>query len=70
MILMMQSQLDQSRKETQGIREMKTKVEGILEGLGQAKLAGSEDVIAAVDEKVGVLEEGRDVWEELESMFG
>ena len=67
---MMQSQLDQSRKETQGIREMKTKVEGILEGLGQAKLASSEDVTVVVDEKVGVLEEGRDVWEELESMFG
>ena len=65
---MMQSQLDKSRKETQGIREMKEKVEGILEGLGQAKLAdGVEEMV--VDEKGGY-GDLRDVWEELENTFG
>lgn len=66
---MMQSQLDKSRRETQGIREMKAKVEGILEGLGQAKLAdGGGEMV--VDEKEGFVEEGRDVWEELGRVFG
>ena len=65
---MMQSQLDKSRKETQGIREMKEKVEGILEGLGQAKLAdGVEEMV--VDEKGGY-GDLKDVWEELENTFG
>lgn len=67
---MMQSQLDKSRKETQGIREMKVKVEGILEGLGQAKLADGGEAAKVVDEKERFVEEGRDVWEELELVFG
>jgi mediator of RNA polymerase II transcription subunit 7 len=63
---MMQTQLERSRSETQGIREMKLKVEGILEGLSQAKLA--EDMEKEESEKDGV-EEGKAVWEVLEREF-
>jgi mediator of RNA polymerase II transcription subunit 7 len=45
---------------------MKLKVEGILEGLSQAKLA--EDMEIEESEKDGV-EEGRAVWEVLEREF-
>jgi mediator of RNA polymerase II transcription subunit 7 len=64
---MMQNQLDRSRAETQGIREMKMKVEGILEGLSQAKLAEEK---TDEEEKKQVEEEGRDIWEALERQFG
>ena len=71
LILMMQDQLDRSRAETRGIREMKDKVEGILEGLSQAKLAdGGKGDGKDVGERLGLDEEGRDVWEELEREFG
>ena len=63
---MMQTQLERSRAETQGIREMKEKVEGILEGLSQAKLAEEKKE----DEKGGEeAEEGKDVWDVLEREF-
>ncbi|KAF8850113.1 MED7-domain-containing protein [Acephala macrosclerotiorum] len=66
LILMMQDQLDKSRAETQGIREMKAKVEGILEGLSQAKLAE----FAEMNGKGGQDDlEGKDVWDELEKEF-
>jgi mediator of RNA polymerase II transcription subunit 7 len=64
---MMQNQLDRSRAETQGIREMKEKVESILEGLSQAKLAEEKDNESGGKE---VVDEGRDVWEVLEKEFG
>lgn len=69
---MMQDQLERSRAETKGIREMKGKVEAILEGLGaglSVEKGGLEDVIGKRDE-VELLEEGRDVWQELEREFG
>ena len=62
---MMQNQLDRSRAETQGIMEMKQKVEGILEGLSQAKLKEEEH---REDEKEKV-DEGRDIWEALEKEY-
>jgi mediator of RNA polymerase II transcription subunit 7 len=64
---MMQTQLERSRAETQGIREMKMKVEGILEGLSQAKLAEEKENEERGNEEV---EDGRDVWEALEREFG
>jgi mediator of RNA polymerase II transcription subunit 7 len=64
---MMQTQLERSRAETQGIREMKMKVEGILEGLSQAKLAEEKENEESGNE---VVEDGRDVWEVLEREFG
>jgi mediator of RNA polymerase II transcription subunit 7 len=64
---MMQTQLERSRAETQGIREMKMKVEGILEGLSQAKLAEEKENEERGNE---VVEDGRDVWEALEREFG
>jgi mediator of RNA polymerase II transcription subunit 7 len=69
---MMQDQLDKSRAETQGIKAMKEKVEGILVGLGQIQVVEKdEDTIMgediAVNQKV---EEGKDVWDELEREFG
>ena len=62
---MMQTQLERSRSETQGIREMKLKVEGILEGLSQAKLAEVDEKKDSGEEEV----EGRDVWDVLEKEF-
>jgi mediator of RNA polymerase II transcription subunit 7 len=64
---MMQNQLDRSRAETQGIREMKEKVETILEGLSQAKLAEEKENESGGGE---VVDEGKDVWEVLEKEFG
>ena len=63
---MMQTQLERSRSETQGIREMKLKVEGILEGLSQAKLA---EVDEKKDNGEEEMEEWRDVWDILEKEF-
>lgn len=66
LILMMQDQLERSRNETRGIREMKEKVEVMLESLKMAKLVDGEmDVV-----REEVEEEGRDVWEVLEREFG
>lgn len=64
---MMQSQLERSRAETQGIREMKLKVESIVEGLSQAKLAEEKET---EDKGEEVAEEGKDVWATLEKEFG
>ncbi len=62
---MMQDQVERSRAETRGIREMKEKVETILEGLSQAKLDDtSGDVVRET-----LPEEGADIWEELEKEF-
>lgn len=68
LILMMQAQLEKSRKETQGIKEMKAKVEGLIQGLGQTSLAESEEP-TSLNEKVADAEEGKDVWDELEKHF-
>jgi mediator of RNA polymerase II transcription subunit 7 len=67
---MMQDQLDRSRAETDGIRQMKEKVEGILEGLSQAKLAETEEEKVETTEEWREEEEGRDIWEELQRQFG
>lgn len=65
LIMMMQDQLDRSRAETQGIRDMKEKVDGILEGLSQAKLAEtSTDVVHEVP-----VEDMAEAWEVLEREF-
>jgi mediator of RNA polymerase II transcription subunit 7 len=69
LILMMQDQLERSRKETEGIREMKERVEGVIEGLSQAKLAELEVKDRNGDREGKVVEEGRDVWEVLEREF-
>lgn len=73
LILMMQDQLDKSREETKAIGEMKAKVEGILEGLGRAKLIDTEEDVVMDDEEskeVDVDEDGKAVWDELEKEFG
>ena len=69
---MMQDQLDKSRSETQGIKAMKEKVEGILVGLGQMQVVEKEeDTIMGEDIAVSQqVEEGKDVWDELEREFG
>lgn len=69
LILMMQDQLERSRSETEGIMRMKGEVEGLLVGLGDAKLVEEEKG----GEKEGmdrVEEEGKDVWEEVWRTFG
>ena len=65
---MMQDQLEGSRKETEGIRELWERVEGDIEGLGKAKLAELGDGKVGREGKE-VVEEGRDVWEVLEREF-
>jgi mediator of RNA polymerase II transcription subunit 7 len=62
---MMQNQLDRSRAETQGILEMKEKVEGILEGLSQAKLKEEEHNEGGRES----VDYGRDIWEALEREY-
>jgi len=66
---MMQDQLEKSRKETEGIREVRERVEGVIEGLGKLKMAdfGNGKIGKG---KVEIVEEGRDVWETLEKEFG
>lgn len=65
---MMQDQLDRSKAETEGILRMKEKVEGILEGLGQANLAESNDInmdgTNTTDKDVE-----KSIWDELEKEF-
>ncbi|KAI6712310.1 hypothetical protein B2J93_2106 [Marssonina coronariae] len=66
-ILMMQDQLERSRKETRGMREVTERVERVLEGLAVLKggLGDAEDG-AKAEESV---DEERSVWEELERQF-
>lgn len=71
LIMMMEDQLERSRNETAGIERMKVKVESILSGLGQLKLANGD----TDGEKVH--DQGRDndevevaIWEELSREFG
>lgn len=64
----MQAQLDTIRKETQGIKDMKVKVESVLEGLAQTRLADPQPML--VDGKAVFVEDGRDVWDELEKCYG
>ncbi|TVY51556.1 Mediator of RNA polymerase II transcription subunit 7 [Lachnellula cervina] len=68
LILMMQDQLEKSRRETEGIREVKEKVEGVIEGLGSVKLAEFGNGKLGKG-KVDIVAEGRDVWETLEKEF-
>lgn len=76
LIMMMQDQLDRSRAETVGILRMKAEVEEMLEGLGKLDLAETKvDVGRHMGEGVNgspheVVEEGRDVWEEVWKVFG
>ncbi|TAQ83873.1 hypothetical protein B7494_g7803 [Chlorociboria aeruginascens] len=66
LIQLMQDQLDKSRAETDSILKMKEKVEGVLEGFSQAKLAEDEDTAV-----LKVKEDGnRYVWEAMEREFG
>jgi mediator of RNA polymerase II transcription subunit 7 len=72
LILMMEEQLERARGETRGIEAMKEKVEGILRGLGQAKLADGEGEEAQEANGKGMEEGDVDVaiWEELRKEFG
>jgi len=64
---MMQDQLEKSQAETKAMEDMKAKVEGILEGLSRAKLADTTDEKKYEE---GYVEDGKDVWDELEKEFG
>jgi mediator of RNA polymerase II transcription subunit 7 len=66
---MMQDQLEKSKAETEGIMKMKAEVERILEGLGKLDMAEIE-VNGAKKSVALPMEEGLDVWEELEKEFG
>jgi len=66
LILLMQDQLEKSRAETQGIREMKEKVDGLLEGLGKIDVVDEVEGERSNEE----VEERREVWAVLETEFG
>ncbi|ELR07191.1 mediator complex subunit med7 [Pseudogymnoascus destructans] len=71
LILMMEAQLARSKAETNGIESMKTKVEGILAGLGQVNIAPEEaeeykDTKKDLEEYDGA----KDVWDELHREYG
>ena len=73
LILMMEDQLERARSETRGIEAMKVKVEGILRGLGQAKLAdgeGEEEKSGETNRKSEDVDVEVAVWEELRREFG
>ena len=73
LILMMEEQLERARSETSGIEGMRVKVEGILSGLGQAKLTGGEGEGENGHGLDGKAEDGDvevAIWEELRREFG
>lgn len=73
---MMEEQIERCRAEARGIREVKARVEGILDGLG--KDAGQAVVVEgekegeteAVRRRRRKEEEGRRVWDALERELG
>jgi len=69
LIFLMEDQLKRSQEETEGILKMKEKVEGMLEGLGQAKLA-EDDSMATNDTLYSETEGDLEIWDELDRQFG
>ncbi|OBT63449.1 hypothetical protein VE03_07160 [Pseudogymnoascus sp. 23342-1-I1] len=71
LILMMEAQLARSKAETDGIESMKTKVEGILAGLGQVNIV-REEAEEYKDSKKDLEEYdgAKDIWAELHSEYG
>jgi mediator of RNA polymerase II transcription subunit 7 len=71
LILMMEEQLERARSETAGIEGMKVKVDRILSGLGQAKLAiGDGEKGHGLDGKADDDDVEVAIWEELRREFG
>ncbi len=70
LIVMMEEQVERCRGEVNGVREMREKVEGILEGLrrdsGVRGLAEGEEVTEVEKKARRRSEEDRRVWEALE----
>lgn len=73
---MMEEQLQRSRAETEGIRQMKEKVEGVLQDIAKDidqaisshGLNGQEEI--GKDSRDAVFKEQRRVWETLRSELG
>lgn len=71
LILMMEAQLARSKAETNGIENMKTKVEGILAGLGQVNIAPEEaEEYKDIKKDLGEYDGAKDVWDELHREYG
>lgn len=73
LIMMMEDQLERSKNETAGIERMKAKVEGILNGLGQAKLAdGNVKSSDALESTKKIDDDALEVaiWDELSRELG
>jgi mediator of RNA polymerase II transcription subunit 7 len=69
LILMMEEQLEKSKKEAEDIFKMKKKVEDTISGLADINLAEiDEEMNGVVEDKE--MQEGLDVWEQLEKEFG
>jgi mediator of RNA polymerase II transcription subunit 7 len=68
LISTMQSQLDRTRAETDGIRDVKEKVERILEGLGSLKV--DDDAANDVEDTLKTTRDhDREVWQGLVDQY-
>ncbi|MCJ1258823.1 Mediator of RNA polymerase II transcription subunit 7 [Lignoscripta atroalba] len=75
LILMMEDQVKRCREEIRGVKEMKRKVEAILEGLGDESLGSIEDSRDQRERTMGEMEEKqreeeKTVWEILAQQLG
>ncbi|KAI9834040.1 MAG: hypothetical protein M1819_003325 [Sarea resinae] len=72
LIMMMEEQLERSRRETEGVRQIKEKVERILEELGKGADVSDEGMISGRSERTQAerrVDEQRRIWEALEKEF-
>ena len=69
--MMMEDQLERSNREIEGIMEMKKKVEGVIQGLGQVDTADIGTPLAQEtdDEATARAECETNAWDELEKEF-
>lgn len=66
---MMEEQLRQSKEEADEIFKMKEKVEEVLEGLAKINIVEGDEKSNGDMFKVTEMQEGRDIWEQLETEF-
>ena len=69
--MMMEDQLERSNRETEGIMEMKKKVEGVIQGLGQVDVADTGTPSTPIADGETTARAAREInaWDELEKEF-
>ena len=69
--MMMEDQLERSNRETEGIMEMKKKVEGVIQGLGQVDVADIGTPLMPIMDRKTTARAAREInaWDELEKEF-